>query len=70
MIRTCDWRDKGAKLCCLDCLFHNHIHFLRPPLKKEGHIALHLSVGWYASLPFLLQECFPSEAINLTGDIP
>ena len=42
-----------------------------PPLKKVGHIALHMSVGLYGGIPNLVQlitqECFDPEASNLVG---
>ena len=45
-----------------------------PPLKKEGHIALHLSVGRYVGMSVALnlvqlitQEGFALEASNLVG---
>ena len=45
-------------------------HYLCPPLKKEGHIALHMSVGITVSLnlvQLITQECFGQEASNLVG---
>ena len=44
--------------------------FLCPPLKKEGHIALHLSVGMSVALnlvQLITQEGFAPEASNLVG---
>ena len=45
-----------------------------PPSKKEGHIALHMSVGRYVSMSVSLhlvqlitQERFAQEASNLIG---
>ena len=41
-----------------------------PPLKKAGHIALHISVGMSVSLnlvQLITQECFSLEASNLVG---
>ena len=43
---------------------------IMPPLKKEGHIALHLSVGMSVSLnlvQLITQVCFAQEASNLVG---
>ena len=40
------------------------------PLKKEGHIALHMSVGMSVSfnlVQLITQECFAKEASNLVG---
>ena len=52
--------------------------FIMPPLKKEGHIALHMSVGRYVSrsvgmsvslnlVQLITQEGFAPEASNLVG---
>ena len=41
-----------------------------PPLKKEGHIALHMSVGMSVALnlvQLITQEGFALEASNLVG---
>ena len=43
---------------------------LCPPLKKEGHIALHMSVGMSVSLylvQLITQERFAPEASNSVG---
>ena len=48
---------------------HQPLIFI-PPLKKEGHIALHMSVGMSVSLSLvqlITQECFAQEASNLLG---
>ena len=52
--------------------------YLCPPLKKEGHIALHMSVGRSVGMSvgmsvalnlvqLITQECFAQEASNLVG---
>ena len=44
--------------------------YLCPPLKKEGHIALHMSFGMSVSfnlVQLITQECFAPEASNLVG---
>ena len=44
--------------------------FLCPPLKKEGHIALHMSVGMSVALnlvQLITQERFAPETSNLVG---
>ena len=41
-----------------------------PPLKKEGHIALHMSVGMSVSLnlvQLITKECFAQETSDLVG---
>ena len=47
------------------------VNFLiMPPLKKEGHIALHMSVGMSVALnlvQLITQEGFALEASNLVG---
>ena len=47
---------------------------LCPPLKKEGHIALHMYVGMSVGMSVALnlvqlitEECFAQEASNLVG---
>ena len=59
--------------------YHCHASsYLCPPLKKEGHIALHLSVGMSVCrsvgmsvsrnlVQLITQECFAQEASNLVG---
>ena len=42
-------------------------HFIMPLLKKEGHIALHVSVGLPHFVQLITQECFASEDSNLVG---
>ena len=48
-----------------------HLHLLCPTLKKEGHIALHMSVGGSVGIlnlvQLITQECFAQEASNLVG---
>ena len=44
--------------------------YLCPPLQKEGHIALHLSVGMSVALnlvQLITQEGFAPETSNLVG---
>ena len=60
-------------------LYRKHkISFLCPPLKKEGHIALHMTVGRYVGrsvgmsvalnlVQLITQECFAPETSNLVG---
>ena len=45
-------------------------YYYAPPLKKERHIALHMSVGMSVSLnivQLMTQEGFAPEASNLVG---
>ena len=60
--------------CCvkLFCSFHTVTQFLCPPLKKEGHIALHMSVGMLVGMSVSLnlvqlitKERFAPEDSNL-----
>ena len=41
--------------------------YLCPPSKKEGHIALHMSVGIPYLVQLITQERFALEAPNLVG---
>ena len=48
-ITVWDWSD----ICAFSDLWalSSYVQFLCPPLKKEGHIALHMSVGRYVGIP-------------------
>ena len=53
-------------------MLHRAFHYYAspPPLKKEGHIALHMSVGMSVALnlvQLITQERFAPEASNLVG---
>ena len=55
------WSLKSTFLCAVLFIF-------MPPLKKEGHIALHMSVGMSVSLKLvqlITQECFAQVVSNL-----
>ena len=41
----------GAQICSVPKCVRLSVYLLCPPSKKEGHIALLLSVCWYVGLP-------------------
>ena len=71
------WKRRGILLGTCRSVVSSYL--LCPPLKKEGHIALHMSVGMsvgrYVGIPsvslnlvqLITQECFAQEASNLVG---
>ena len=67
------WGIQCSSLCCLCvCIFHPDYRkqntFKAPPLKKIRNIALHMSVGMFASLPDLVQQKTHWQGVsNLVG---
>ena len=67
-------REESASSAWLAASTNSKFIYLCPPLKKEGHIALHMSVGRSVGMSVSLnlvqmitQERFAPEASNLVG---